>query len=73
MTDISSITQPIQLKPRLFERLDLNYIFIFKVLNHILTEITRDTNGRQGNSEKAEHKLVAIILKKSGIQKAART
>ena len=56
ITDISSITQPIQLKPSPFERQDLNYTFIFESFNHILTKTTINTNGRQGNSKKAYSK-----------------
>ena len=58
ITDISSITQLVQLKLIPFERLDMNYIFIFETFNHILTETTINTNGKQGNSEKAGHKSV---------------
>ena len=58
ITDISSITRPIQLKLISFDRSDLNYIFIFETFNRILSETTINTNGKQGNSEKAGHKSV---------------
>ena len=58
ITDMSSITQPIQSNLSPFERLDLNCIFIFETFNHTLTETTINTNDKQGNSEKAGHKSV---------------
>ena len=48
ISDISSITQPIQLKLIRSERLDLNYIFIFETFNHTLTETTIDTAVNKG-------------------------
>ena len=58
ITNFSLITQPIQLQSSPFEKLDLNYIFIFEIFNYIVTETPTNTNGTQGNSEKAGHKSV---------------
>ena len=53
---INYSTDPIKSNP--IRKIGLNCIFIFETFNHVLTEITINTNDKQGISEKAGHKSV---------------